>query len=158
MLGRGREWLWRACFALRLRRLLDRLKTLSEEDQLKEQPKTSIRPYGVILQPKGKCLDGKKRWAAVERSTHRSSPRALGVQPSIYPLCPPSGCPGAWHPHPLTLPPSLALVPRCTALSVPGLTWRLSGIELCLSPLCVELGRCLHISIQVKPPPFRREG
>ena len=113
MLGRGREWLWRACFALRLRRLLDRLKTLSEEDQLKEQPKTSVRPYRVILQPKGKCLDGKRMWAAVERSTHRSSPRALGVQPSSYPLCPPSGCPGAWHPpaspHPASIP---RLVPK----------------------------------------------
>ena len=60
--------------------------------------------------------------------------------------------------HPLTLPPPLALFPRWTALSVPGLRWRLSGIELCLSPLCVELGRYLHISIQVQQPPFRREG
>lgn len=32
------------------------------------------------------------------------------------------------------------------------------GIELCLSPLCVELGRCRRISFQVKLPPFRREG
>ena len=56
----------RACFALKLRQLLERLKTLSEEDQLKQQPKTSVKSCGVILRPKGKYLDGKRRWAAVE--------------------------------------------------------------------------------------------
>ena len=98
MLGEEGSGCGRACFALRLRQPLDRLKTLSEEDRLKQPPKTSIKPYGVLLQPKGKCLDGRRRWAAVERSTHRSSPRASGVQPSSHPLPPPSGCPGAWHP------------------------------------------------------------
>ena len=61
MLGVEGSGCGRACFALRLRQLLDRLKTLSEENRLKQPPKTSIKPHEVILQPKGKCLDGRRR-------------------------------------------------------------------------------------------------
>ena len=61
MLGVEGSGCGRSCFALRLRQLLDRLKTLSEENRLKQPPKTSIKPYEVILQPKGKCLDGRRR-------------------------------------------------------------------------------------------------
>lgn len=94
----------RACFPLRLRQLLETLpfflKTLREEDQLKQQ-KTSIKPYGVILRPKGKYLDGKGRWSAVGTPPTVCSRRASLCSPS-HPLTalspPPSCCPGAW-PH-----------------------------------------------------------
>lgn len=82
-------------------------------------------------------------------------PQLLGSQPlapGIHPL--PTS---TWLLWSLVLPRRLVHQMNCPVWALPEVE-PLLRTELCLSPLCVELGRCRHISFQVKLPPFSRKG
>lgn len=106
---------WKSLLSLRSSQLLEALKTLPEEDQLKQQQKTLIKPFGVILRPKGKYLDGKKRGQLWKLDP----PPSLAVCSPSHPpttLSPPSSAAlgPPWPP-----PPSSVRQMNCPACAAP---------------------------------------